>query len=253
MPSIKNMTMINHIQELRKRLIWVVVVLVLGVVTGLVLAGPLIKLLKSLPPSNHITWQVFSPWDALKLYMNFGLLLGFMFTLPVLMYHIWAFVKPGLREIERKATVVYIPLVFVLFVLGLCFGYFVVFQFAFYFTSMISKSLEINELYGVAQYFSFMFNVILPVSLIFELPVVVMFLTRIRLLKPQFLRKFRRYAYMLLVVLSTLITPPDAISAIIVAVPLILLYEISVGLSAGIHRKQVKEDAKWQAASPQKD
>lgn len=248
MPTNKKLTIINHIQELRNRLIWVVVVLLIGVVTGLILAGPLIKLIKTLPPSNHITWQVFSPWDALKLYMNFGLLVGFMFTLPVLMYHIWAFVKPGLREIERKATVVYIPLVFVLFIMGLSFGYFVVFQFAFYFTSMISKSLEINELYGVGQYFSFMFNVILPVSLIFELPVVVMFLTRIRILKPQFLRKFRRYAYMLLVVLSTIITPPDAISAIIVAVPLILLYEISVWLSAGIHRKQVKEDAAREAS-----
>jgi sec-independent protein translocase protein TatC len=92
-----------------------------------------------------------------------------------------------------------------------------------------------------------MFNILLPIALLFELPVVVMFLTRLRLVNPKRLRKLRRYAYMALVILSTIVTPPDAISAIIVAIPLILLYEISVLLSGVVYRKQLAKDRIWEA------
>ncbi|MNR00126.1 Sec-independent protein translocase protein TatCd [compost metagenome] len=117
---------------------------------------------------------------------------------------------------------------------------------AFYFTSSISKSLEITEMYGAAQYFTFMFNILLPLACVFEMPIVVMFLTKIRLLNPKRLHKFRRYAYMLMVILATVITPPDAISAILVSIPLIILYEFSVFMSSFIHRKQLANDAAWE-------
>jgi len=101
-------------------------------------------------------------------------------------------------------------------------------------------------MYGAAQYFTFMFNIILPLAIVFEMPIVVMFLTKIRLLNPKRLHKFRRYAYMLLVILATVITPPDAISAILVALPLIVLYEFSVFMSGFIYRKQLAKDAEWE-------
>jgi sec-independent protein translocase protein TatC len=242
MDNQRNMTVTDHIQELRRRLLWIIIVFVISIVGGLILARPIIQFMRKLPPANGMNWHVFSPWDALKLYMNFGFMIALLFTLPVILYQLWAFVKPGLKETERKGSIGYVPAAFFLFVLGASFAYFVVFPFAFFFTSMISKSLQITELYGVTQYFSFMFNIVLPVSLLFELPVVVMFLTKIRILNPERLRKFRRYAYMLLVILSTVITPPDAISAILVALPLILLYEISLWLSARVHRKQLLQD-----------
>jgi sec-independent protein translocase protein TatC len=246
MSSNDEMSLVDHLGELRKRMMWILLVLVVGMIAGLIVARPLIRYMKSIPPANGIGWNVFSPWDALKLYMNFGIAVGLLITLPVILYHVWAFVKPGLRTVEQKASVIYIPAVFVLFLAGLAFGYFVVFPLAFYFTSSISKSLEITEVYGAAQYFSFMFNIIIPLSIVFELPVLVMFLTKIRLLNPKQLKKFRRYAYMLMVILSTIITPPDAISAIVVAIPLILLYEIGVFLSGRIYRKQLEQDAAWE-------
>jgi sec-independent protein translocase protein TatC len=92
-----------------------------------------------------------------------------------------------------------------------------------------------------------MFNILLPVSLVFELPVIVMFLTKLRLLNPQRLAKLRRYAYMVLVIVAAVITPPDALSAIIVFIPMILLYEFSVILSRIIYRKQVAQDLAWEA------
>ncbi|MFD0697566.1 twin-arginine translocase subunit TatC [Paenibacillus sp. GCM10027628] len=240
------MSLVEHLGELRKRIMWILIVLVIGMVGGLVIAKPLIRYLKNIPPANGIGWNVFSPWDALRLYMNFGLAVAILISLPVALYHIWAFVKPGLREVEQKASIIYIPAAFLLFLLGIAFGYFVVFPMAFYFTSSISKSLDITELYGAAQYFSFMFNIILPLAIVFELPMVVMFLTKIRLLNPKRLHKFRRYAYMLMVILATVITPPDAISAILVSVPLIILYEFSVFLSGFIYRKQLLKDAEWE-------
>jgi sec-independent protein translocase protein TatC len=246
MSTNEEMTLVDHLGELRKRIMWILVVLVAGMIAGLICARPLIRYMKSIPPASGISWSVFSPWDALKLYMNFGLAIGLLITLPVIFYHLWAFVRPGLRPIEQKASIIYIPGAFVLFLAGLAFGYFVVFPLAFHFTSSISKSLDINELYGAAQYFSFMFNIIIPLSIVFELPVLVMFLTKIRLLNPKRLHKFRRYAYMLMVILSTVITPPDAISAILVAIPLIVLYEIGVLLSARIYRKQQSQDAAWE-------
>ena len=92
-----------------------------------------------------------------------------------------------------------------------------------------------------------MFNIVIPMSLLFELPIVVMFLTRLRILNPSRLRKLRRYAYLLLVVLATLVTPPDMVSDILVAIPLILLYELSVILSGRVYRRLVERDRQREA------
>ncbi len=246
-PLTQDMSFWDHLGELRKRLIWVIVVLVLGMVLGLAVSKPIIEYLKHQPPATNIEWNVFSPWDSIRMYMNVAFITGFIIGLPVTLYQIWAFVKPGLRVEEQRATLLYIPGAFILFLLGLSFGYFVVFPMAFFFTSTITQSLDLTETYGIAQYFSFMFNILLPLSIVFELPVVVMFLTKLRILNPMILSKFRRYAIFALVIVGALITPPDAISAIVVAVPMILLYEFSVILSRVVYRKQLAQDAAREA------
>lgn len=238
----EQLTLVDHLTELRKRVIWVVIVLVVGMVIGLITAQPLITYLKNIPPADQISWNVFSPWDAIKMYMNFAFVTGLVITLPFALYQIWAFLKPGLKETEQKASLLYIPFAFVLFLVGLAFGYFIVFRMAFLFTSAITQNLELKETYGISQYFSFMFNILIPLSLLFELPIVVMFLTKLRLLNPKRLKKMRRYAYLLLVIVATMITPPDATSAIIVFVPMVVLYEFSVFLSGIVYRKQLLED-----------
>lgn len=241
-------SLVEHLTELRKRLIWVIVVLVLAMVGGFFLAKPLLLyLMHTEPASSIVTLNTFSPWDAIRLYMQFAFAIGLTVTMPFALLQIWLFVKPGLMEHEQKATLRYIPGAVFLFLLGLSFAYFIIFPMAFYFTSTVTRSLSLTETYGAAQYFTFMFNILLPMALLFELPVVVMFLTKIRILNPMRLKKLRRYAYLLLVVIATLVTPPDIISDILVAIPMILLYEISIYLSGKVYKKQLEREEQWKA------
>ncbi|GAA3403026.1 twin-arginine translocase subunit TatC [Paenibacillus hodogayensis] len=239
-------SLVEHLTELRKRLIWVVVVLVVAMIGGFFVAKPiLLYLMHAEPASSIISLNTFSPWDAIRLYMQFSFAIGLVVTLPFTLTQIWLFVKPGLMPHEQKATLRYIPGAVFLFLLGLSFAYFIIFPMAFYFTSSVTKSLSLTETYGAAQYFTFMFNILLPMALLFELPVVVMFLTKLRILNPIRLKKLRRYAYLILVVIATIVTPPDLISDILVAIPMILLYEISIVLSARIYKVQQERDKQW--------
>lgn len=240
------MALMDHISELRSRILRVLVVLVVTMIVGLFAADYVLAYLKSVPPASGITWNAFSLWDGIRLYMQVAFVISLGITLPFAMLQLWGFVKPGLKEMEQKAALRFIPFSALLFFAGLGFAYFVVFQMAFYFTSKVNKNLGLTETYGISQYFSFMFNIVVPVSLLFELPVLVMFLTKIRVLNPVLLRKVRRYAYLLLVIIGTMITPPDMISDLLVSIPLVLLYEFSVFLSGKIYKKQLEQDNQWE-------
>lgn len=235
-------TFVEHLGELRKRIMVVVIVLVLGLIVGMLGANPVINYLKNVEPASTIEWNAFSPWDSLRIYMNVSLVIAVLITLPTALYQIWAFVKPGLRPEEQRTSLLYVPGAVLLALSGLAFGYYLVFPMAFKFTSFLTGSLGLIETYGAAQYFTFMFNIILPLSLLFELPMVIMFLTKLRIMNPKMMRKFRRFAYFILFVVSALITPPDVISAVIVSIPLMILYEFSVLLSRVVYRKQQAAD-----------
>ena len=243
----KAATLVEHLAELRKRIIWVLAVLVLAMIGGFFVAGPLIQYLQQSGHAAHVSLHTFSPWDPIRVYMQFAFSVGLAVTIPFALFQAWLFVKPGLTPTEQRVTLRYIPGAVFLFFAGFAFGYRVVFPMAFYFATTVTRSLQLTETYGISQYFSFMFNIVIPMSLLFELPIVVMFLTRLRILNPSRLRKLRRYAYLLLVVLATLVTPPDMVSDILVAIPLILLYELSVILSGRVYRRLIERDRQREA------
>ena len=240
------MSLFDHLNELRRRLIYVLIVLTIGLIAGMVLAKPMYSFLMDHHAANTIALHTFSLWDGIGMYMKFALVIALIMTFPFTIYQIWAFVKPALRQNEQRSALKYVPLALIMLLLGLAFSYFVVFPLAFDFTRMVAGQLELQETYGIAQYFAFMFNIIVPISLLFELPLVIMFLTAIRIVNPIRLRKMRRVAYFLMVVIGVTITPPDFISDILVVIPLIALYELSVWLSGMIYRKQVKADKSWE-------
>ena len=240
------MSIIDHLGELRKRLIYVIVVLMIGLIIGLLFAQPMYKFLMSQEPANTIALHTFSLWDGINMYMKFAFIIALIITLPFTVYQLWSFVKPALRQNEQRSTLKYVPLALIMLLIGLAFSYFVVFPLAFNFTRMVAGQLELEETFGIAQYFSFMFNIIIPISLLFELPLAIMFLTAIRIVNPIRLRKMRRIAYFVMVFVGVTITPPDIISDILVAIPLILLYEVSVWLSGTIYKKQLEADKRWE-------
>ncbi|WP_240414447.1 twin-arginine translocase subunit TatC [Paenibacillus periandrae] len=232
------MTFLGHVGELRKRILLVVAVVVIAMIAGLFIAPQILHYLKSMPPASDMVWNVFSPWDSAKIYMSVALAFSIVVSLPYILYQIWAFVKKGLRPVEQDAAFLYIPFAFISFIIGLSFSYFIVFPMSLAFTTSITKNLGFSETYGVYQYFSFMFNIILPVSLAFELPIIVMFLTKLGVLNPKRLNALRRHAYLILVITASLISPPEIISHLMVFVPLVLLYEISIVLSGVVYRRK---------------
>lgn len=242
----KDVPIMEHIGELRKRVLWSALFFVLAMIGGLIVAIPIIHYLTSVEPVKGMELNAFSPWDGIRIYMQVAVYVSFALSLPFILFQVWLFVKPGLREGEQKASLLYIPGAVLLFFIGLSFAYFVVFPMAFYFTGVMTRNLGLVQTYGLAQYFTFMFNIILPVSLMFELPIVVMFLTKLRILNPMRLNRMRRYAYIVLLIISALITPPDLISALIVCIPMIILYEISLLLSRSIFRRQQATDRAWE-------
>src|SRR6185312_5584706 len=176
--------------------------------------------------------------DGFMIYLSCALLLSLLITLPVALHQIWLFVKPGLSEDESKGTIIFIPASFLLFLAGISFSYFLLFPLMLNFMSNINESIGAIETYGMKQYFSFMFNLLIPVGIVFELPVVILFLTKIGIVTPDKLRKMRKIAYFILVVVGVSISPPDFVSDVLIIIPLLLLFEISIWVSSlSIKRK----------------
>jgi sec-independent protein translocase protein TatC len=247
-PEDEGMSLWDHIGELRKRIIYSLVVFAIGLIGGLFGAEPMFDYLVAAAPTDQLELNAFSPWDAIALYMKLAVLIALVVAIPFAFYQIWAFVKPALSAVEQKATLRYVPGAFAMFLVGLSFAYFVVFPMAYHFTERVTENLGLTQTYGLMQYFSFLFNLLIPISLLFELPLVIMFLTRIGILKPQYLKKMRRVAWFIMILIAVMITPPDVISDLLVSVPLIVLYELSVLLSLAAYRKREARQAAREAA-----
>jgi sec-independent protein translocase protein TatC len=230
----------EHLAELRKRIIWVLIFFFIFLVVGFLYAGSIIEWVKKDVPDN-ISFHIFSPGEAFRIYMGSAFLIAVIFTLPVALWHIWRFVEPGLRPRERQVTLSYIPLAILLFFGGLLFAYKVIFPYVIGFSANLTRELGAQETYGLYDYFRFMFNIVFPIAFLFELPILVMFLTRLSIITPAFLQKARRFAYLALVVFSTLISPPDIVTNILIALPMIVLYEISVVICIWVYRRMQRE------------
>jgi sec-independent protein translocase protein TatC len=233
----KEMSVYEHLGELRKRFIIVAIFFIVALVASFFLVEPIILYLQRADEAKELTMNAFRLTDPIKIYMQFAFIIAVILTTPMFLYQLWAFVSPGLYEKERKVTLSYIPLSVGLFLSGIAFAYFVLFPFVVDFMQNLATRLGIHQVIGINEYFQFMLQLILPFGLLFQLPVIVMFLTRLGLITPMLLSKIRRYAYFTLLVIAAFITPPDVISQIIVTIPLCLLYEVSIWISKVSYRK----------------
>ncbi len=164
-------------------------------------------------------------------------MLGFVVAFPYIFWEVWRFVKPGLYEKEQRATRYAVAICSMLFTLGVMFGYFVISPFAVSFlTGYQLPGVESTPALG--SYISYMVMFTLPIGLVFELPVAAHVLTKIGVISSRFLKEYRRHAILVIVILAGIITPPDAFSQILVVVPLIGLYEISILVAKRVEKHQ---------------
>ncbi len=181
----------------------------------------------------------------IKVAMATGIVLG----IPYMLWEIWQFVKPALTSNERKGTRMFVFYVSLGFFTGLLFGYYIIVPLSIHFFINYAASENILNLIDIGSYSSQVVSISLISGLIFQLPLLVYFLTRIGLITPAFLRKYRRHAIIVLAVLAAIITPPDPFSLVLVMLPLYGLYEFSIFLSVRTEKKHYKEETTEEIAS----
>ncbi|MDT0648881.1 twin-arginine translocase subunit TatC [Autumnicola edwardsiae] len=165
---------------------------------------------------------------------------GFIVAFPYVIYEFWKFVAPAMHEYERKNAKGFIFVSSMLFFLGVLFGYYVVTPLSINFLGKYQVSETVFNDFDLSSYISLVRASVLASGLIFELPIVIYFLTKVGVVTPDFLRKYRKYALVIVLILSAVITPPDIVSQIIVAIPVLILYEVSIFISKVIYKRELK-------------
>ncbi|MFQ5602884.1 MAG: twin-arginine translocase subunit TatC [bacterium] len=234
----KEMPFLEHLEELRWRLIKSIVAIIvfaIGVyffsdkILG-ILIDPYNDAMATLNKTNVQKLIFLTPTGGFMIHVKLSVFSGIFFALPVIFYQIWQFVVPGLMNKEKRYVPVVVFFSTFCFVVGALFCYFVVVRYGLRFllgfeTSDLMATISINE------YLQFITMLILVFGVIFELPILAYFLTKVGFLTPAFMRQYRRHGIVIMVILSAVITPPDIFTQILLAGPLILLYEISILVS----------------------
>ncbi|MEM7186058.1 MAG: twin-arginine translocase subunit TatC [Bacteroidota bacterium] len=169
---------------------------------------------------------------------------GFIVAFPYVLYQFWQFISPGLHTNERKTARGFILIASLLFFMGVLFGYYVVTPLSINFLGSYQVSEQVLNEFDIDSYIGLVRACALSGGLIFELPIIIYFLTKIGLVTPQFLRKYRKYALVIVLIISAIITPPDIASQIIVAIPVVILYEISIYISRAVIKRQNRKSKK---------
>ncbi len=166
---------------------------------------------------------------------------GFIVGFPYILYEMWKFISPGLYEKERRSSKGFIFIASFLFFLGVLFGYYIVAPLSINFLGSYSVSKEIFNDIDLSSYISTVRASVIACGLIFELPIIIFFLTKVGLVTPEILKKYRKISLVVVLILSAVITPPDVASQIVVAVPILILYQISIYISRLVLNKEAKK------------
>lgn len=229
----------THLEELRRRLIYAVVAIVLGAIIAFLFAKQLFyflaqPLVKILPTNQPMIFTALT--EAFFTYFKVALLAGFFLASPVVFYQLWKFIAPGLYEHEKKFVIPFVIFATLFFILGGAFAYYIVFPFGFKFFLGFSTDY-LKLLPKMSEYFSLSLKLIFAFGIVFEMPVITFFLAKMGVVNGEMLSSKRRYAIVLVFVVAALLTPPDVGTQLLMAGPLILLYEVSVWVARIFGRK----------------
>lgn len=229
----KKLPLTAHLQELRKRLILSFIAIGIGFILCYAFADTLFNilaapLLRVMPKGGSLVF--ISVAEAFFTYMKVGFIGGIILASPIVLYQIWAFIAPGLYRHEKRYIVPFVLLGSFFFALGIFFAYFVALPIGFKFLLGYASDF-IKPLPNMKEYLSFTMKFLLVFGLVFEFPVVLLILARIGLVDAKMLARQRKYAILLIFIFAAVVTPPDVISQVMMAIPLMALYEVSILLA----------------------
>jgi len=237
------MSFFDHLEEFRSRLIKSIIgavigAIIVGIFSDYIITDVLLKIAKNTnPPMNIINLK---PYGQLSLYFEVIIIGGLILSFPVIIYQFWKFIEPALRPSERKFTLYSIIATIFCFIAGVIFIYYVLLPTALNFFAQFG-SASINNQIAVDEYMSFILTMMFTGGLVFELPVISFFLGKIGILKPAFMRKYRRHAIVVILIIAGVVTPgPDVASQLLLGIPLILLYEISIFVNKIAQKKHTE-------------
>ncbi|MDY6990130.1 MAG: twin-arginine translocase subunit TatC [Thermodesulfobacteriota bacterium] len=235
-----------HLEELRKRLIICFSAVGVGFVICYFFSKKLFDvlmhpLLVAMPPEEKLIYTGLP--EAFFTYLKVAFLAGVLLAVPVILYQIWMFIAPGLYHREKRLVVPIVFLSSVFFLGGALFGYFVVFPFGFKFF-MGFASDAIKPLPSMREYLSFSTKLLFAFGIVFELPLFITFLAKLGIVDVPFLKAKRKYAILLFFVFASILTPPDVVTQILMAGPLIILYEVSIVGARIFGKKREEADSK---------
>lgn len=265
-----NMSFLDHVEELR----WSLIRSIAGILIGALIAAFFTDFIFDViifgpKRGTFITYQFFCDFgnyfgivsDFCNVDFNFkvqskemsdefsthiwtSILVGFVVAFPWVLYQVWKFIAPGLKSNEKKYSGGFIIICSLLFFIGVIFGYFVIAPLSVHFMMTYNLSPEISTEPSLSSYIGYIRASILASGLLFELPVIIYFLTKIGLATPAGLRKNRKFALVIVLIVAAVITPPDVASQIIVAIPVLILYEVSIFISTFVLYKQRRREKK---------
>lgn len=234
----KNLTIIGHLDELRKRLIYSSIVLISSIIVFYNFSETVVKHIVDIAP--NINFVFIAPAELLMSYIKIAVIGGLVIAAPFLILQIWLFVSPGLTKSEKRTIAVSLFVGGLFFIVGVVFSYMVVMPIMLKFF-MGFQIEQIEEMISFSNYLSFVINTLLSFGIIFELPIMMVILTKFHILKVDFIRRNRKYTILIIFVIAAILTPPDVITQTLLAGPMILLFEIGVIFSSIIEKKDKKK------------
>jgi len=230
----KSMSFIDHLEELRWRIIKCLCSMIVGgLITFLFIdffLDVLLQPLLNIDSDESVNIQVLSVQGMFIIKWSIALIGGFVLSIPIITYQLWVFIAPGLYQKEKNFVTPLVFCSFLSFIIGILFSYFILIPYSLEFFISLSGERVLNN-FSINYYFNFITWMLLGAGLVFQLPVISFLLSVIGLLTPPFMRHYRRHSIVVIFVLSSFITPPDPVSMVLMAFPLVLLYEISIGIS----------------------
>jgi sec-independent protein translocase protein TatC len=234
----KEMTFLEHLEELRWRIIYSLIGIVIGTIIAWVFVDFLVEQILLKPAKDSgVSLQNLKPFGQIFLYFQIALIAGLIISIPNVFYQFWKFISPALRKHERRYILAIVIFSTLCFLAGIAFAYFVMLPLALSFAAQFGTQTIKNE-FAVDEYMSIIISVMLAAGLVFELPMLSFFLSKLGILKPSFMRKYRKHSIVIILVAAAVLTPgTDPVSQVILAVPLVLLYEISILVSKFSQKK----------------